>query len=259
MPFKTIYNLLPEAMREKVSWESNKVPPFPSIDNTVSGQVWATIPGGHKWLGYFQVYDREFGRYHGKSPRVLEIGVYRGASLQLWRRFFGDGATIVGIDIDESCTAFNAPEHDIHVEIGDQSDPVFLQSVVDKYGPFDIIIDDGSHVASHQIASFNGLFDKSLKEAGIYFVEVLECMYWGHTDAFRDASVTTVEFFKMLIDIQNSIFEDYTYNDFSVQIPGSRTQYEVIALAKSIASIKFGRGLLLVEKAPQIPPLTLHL
>ncbi len=84
-------------------------------------------------------------------------------------------------------------------------------------------------------------------------------MYWGHTDAFRDASVTTVEFFKMLIDIQNSIFEDYTYNDFSVQIPGSRTQYEVIALAKSIASIKFGRGLLLVEKAPQIPPLTLHL
>ncbi len=259
MPFKTIYNLLPEAMREKVSWESNKVPPFPSIDNTVSGQVWATIPGGHKWLGYFQVYDREFGRYHGKSPRVLEIGVYRGASLQLWRRFFGDGATIVGIDIDESCTAFNAPEHDIHVEIGDQSDPAFLQSVVDKYGPFDIIIDDGSHVASHQIASFNGLFDKGLKDTGIYFVEDLECMYWGHTDAFRDASVTTVEFFKMLIDIQNSIFEDYTYNDFSVQIPGSRTQYEVIALAKSIASIKFGRGLLLVEKAPQIPPLTLHL
>ena len=135
MPFKTIYNLLPEAMREKVSWESNKVPPFPSIDNTVSGQVWATIPGGHKWLGYFQVYDREFGRYHGKSPRVLEIGVYRGASLQLWRRFFGDGATIVGIDIDESCAAFNAPEHDIHMEIGDQSDPVFCNLLSTNTAP----------------------------------------------------------------------------------------------------------------------------
>lgn len=259
MPSKSIYNLLPEEMRKKVLWESSKVPPFPAIDNTVSGQVWSTIPGGHKWLGYFQVYDREFGRYHGKQPRVLEIGVYRGASLQLWRRFFGEGATIVGIDIDENCRDFNAPEHGIHVEIGDQSDAAFLQSVVDKYGPFDIIIDDGSHIASHQIASFNALFTNGLKDTGIYFVEDLECMYWGHTDAFRDAPVTTVEFFKMLIDIQNSIFEDYNYNDFAIHIPGTRNQYEVISLATSIASIKFARGLVLVEKSSQSPPLTLHL
>ncbi len=135
MPFKTIYNLLPEAMREKVSWRATKSRRFPASITPYQARFGQPFPGGHKWLGYFQTYDREFGRYHGKSPRVLEIGVYRGASLQLWRRFFGDGATIVGIDIDESCTAFNAPEHDIHVEIGDQSDPVFLQSVVDKYGP----------------------------------------------------------------------------------------------------------------------------
>ncbi|WP_284777632.1 class I SAM-dependent methyltransferase [Agrobacterium sp. lyk4-40-TYG-31] len=259
MATKSIYNLLNAEMRAKVAWESNKLPPFPAVDSTVSGQVWSTIPGGHKWLSYFQTYDREFGAYHGKSPRVLEIGVYRGASLQLWRRFFGDGAVIVGIDIDESCTAFNAPQHDIHVEIGDQSDAAFLQSVVDKYGPFDIIIDDGSHVASHQIASFNALFNNGLKETGIYFVEDLECMYWGHTDVYRDASVTAVEFFKMLIDIQNSIFEDYGYSDFAVHSADSRTQYDVIALAKSIASIKFGRGLVVVEKAPQMPPQVLHL
>jgi SAM-dependent methyltransferase len=246
-------------MRKRETWETSKVPPFPSINDTVSGELWSTIPGGHKWLGYFQVYDRELGRYHGKQPRVLEIGVYKGASLLLWRRFFGDGATIVGIDIDPACIAFNAPEHGIHVEIGDQGDPSFLQAVIEKHGPFDIIIDDGSHVASHQIASFNSLFLNGLKETGIYFVEDLECMYWGNTDGYRDASITSVEFFKMLIDIQNSIFEDYSYNDFAVHIPGTRTQYQVVALAKHIASIKFIRGLAIVEKSPQIPPLTLHL
>lgn len=259
MASRSIYNLLSADMRSKGTWENKKTPPFPALQNTVSGMIWSTIPGGHKWLGYFPVYDKEFARFRNLKPKILEIGVYRGGSLQLWKRFFGEGSIIVGLDIDPACSRFNAPENDIHVEIGDQSDAAFLQSVIDKYGPFDIIIDDGSHVASHQIASFNGLFSAGLKDDGIYLVEDLECMYWGHTDEFRDAGVTSVEFFKMLIDIQNSIFEDYTYRDFAIHMPDTGSTYTVIELAKSVASIKFCRGLVVIEKSQQVPPLTLHL
>jgi SAM-dependent methyltransferase len=259
MALKSIYNMLSPTMRERTPWQSKKTPPFAAIDQTLSGQIWVQIPGGHKWLGYFPIYDREFMRFRNKQPRVLEIGVYRGASLMLWSHFFGEGAYVVGIDINPACAAFDQLVPNTFVEIGDQSDPAFLQSVIDKHGPFDLIIDDGSHVASHQIASFNGLFEKGLKDDGIYFVEDLECMYWGHTDEFRDAPITSTDFFKMLVDVQNSIYEDYTYHDFAVHIPGTRSDYTAIDIAKSIAGIRFYRGVALVEKSPQVPPLTLHI
>jgi hypothetical protein len=259
MATRSIYNLLAPQMRTKTPWQGEKTPPFKQIDGTLSGRLWVQIPGGHKWLGYFPIYDKEFAQFRGKQPRVLEIGVYRGASLLLWSTFFGEGSYIVGIDINPACVAFNQPEHGRHVEIGDQSDPGFLKSVIEKHGPFDLIIDDGSHIASHQIASFNGLFDTGLKDNGIYFCEDLECMYWGHTDEFRDAPITSTDFFKMLVDVQNSIFEDYIYHDFAIHIPGFKNEYSVVNLAKSIASVRFYRGVALVEKAPQIPPLTLHI
>lgn len=83
----------------------------------------------------------------------------------------------MGIDIGPQCMAFNNSEQNIFVEIGDQSDATFLRLIVEKYGPFDVIIDDRSHIASHQIASFNAPFLAGLKEKGVYLVEDLECMY----------------------------------------------------------------------------------
>jgi 23S rRNA U2552 (ribose-2'-O)-methylase RlmE/FtsJ len=246
-------------MRRKTEWQTDKAPPFSALESTVSGMIWATIPGGHKWLSYFPVYDKEFSRFRNAKPRILEIGVYRGASLQLWKKFFGQGSYIVGVDIDPACAQFNAAERGIYIEIGDQSDENFLKGLIEKHGPFDIIIDDGSHVASHQIASFNGLFQTGLRNDGVYLVEDFECMYWGDTDDYRDASVTSIEFFKMLIDIQNSIFEDYTYNDFAVHAPNGRDTYQVVDLAKSIASIKFCRGIAVIEKSEQMTPMVLHI
>jgi hypothetical protein len=50
------------------------------------------------------------------------------------------------------------------VRIGSQADPEFLRRVVREFGPFDLIIDDGSHHSSHIIATFNHLFDAGLKD-----------------------------------------------------------------------------------------------
>ncbi|WP_273728085.1 class I SAM-dependent methyltransferase [Brucella gallinifaecis] len=253
-----ISHLLPE-MRETKEWISNKTEPFSPVEDTISGKIWKEIPGGHKWLDYFDVYDKEFSHFRHKRPTILEIGVYKGASLRLWKRFFGGRSTIVGVDIDPSCQAFHDPGSRVFVEIGSQDDSAFLQHVVSKYGPFDIIIDDGSHVSSHQIASFNALFLAGLKDGGIYFVEDLECIYWGHTDEFRDGPVTSVDFFKMLVDVQNRIFSNYSYNDFALHVGTALDKFDAPQIAQHIASVKFHRGIVIVEKKHQTPPRVLHI
>ena len=64
--------------------------------------LWATIPGGHKWLHYFPIYEELLAARRSAPIKVLELGVYRGASLELWHKYFHSGSTIVGIDIDET-------------------------------------------------------------------------------------------------------------------------------------------------------------
>jgi cephalosporin hydroxylase len=115
-----------------------------------------TGPIVHKWRHYLSIYHRHLEKYRSQPFRLLEIGVYKGGSLLMWRRYFGEAATIYGIDIDESCAAHDGKGG--HVRIGSQADPSFLLSVVRQMGGIDVVIDDGSHVAQHQRASFNTLF-----------------------------------------------------------------------------------------------------
>jgi len=125
-------------LRRKIAWESPK-------DTAMSGDLhalWATIPRGHKWLHYFPVYEELSVAIRSAPVKVLELGVYRGASLELWHEYFQSGSTIVGIDIDPTCQAFDRPEHGVHVRIGSQDDGKFLASLIEEFRVFDVIIDD---------------------------------------------------------------------------------------------------------------------
>lgn len=106
----------------------------------------------HKWKHYFPAYERHFGRYVNRPMTFIEIGCGFGGSLQMWKRYFGPHAQIIGIDINSDCKAF--AEDQIAVCIGDQSDPAFLNTVVDEFGPPDIVLDDGSHIMEHIVAPF---------------------------------------------------------------------------------------------------------
>ncbi len=129
----------------------------------------------HKWVHYFDVYEGYMQRYRNKPITMLEIGVSGGGSLEIWRQYLGPHATIFGIDIDPRCAQrVSSPNQ---VRIGSQDDPKFLASVIAEMGRPDIILDDGSHVARHQIASFNALFPH-LKPGGLYIVEDVHTAYW---------------------------------------------------------------------------------
>jgi hypothetical protein len=56
-------------------------------------------PGIWKWDHYFDVYHRHFSKFRGRKVTVLEIGIYSGGSLLMWRDYFDADCTIYGVDL----------------------------------------------------------------------------------------------------------------------------------------------------------------
>src|SRR6266851_1288908 len=106
-----------------------------------------------KWKHYFPIYERHFKRYAYLPVTVIEIGCGAGGSLQMWKRYFGPHARIVGVDVDPNCARF--AEDQIEIRIGAQQDTQFLDRLIAEFGPPDIVIDDGSHVMSDVVATFS--------------------------------------------------------------------------------------------------------
>src|SRR5690606_20965417 len=120
-------------------------------------------------------YDFWFKKYQNKPIVLLEIGVYQGGSLNMWRDYFGDEAQIFAIDINPLCKQFETDKTKIF--IGSQEDKEFLKYVKSQIPRFDILIDDGGHTMNQQIVSFEELYGH-IKEDGIYMCEDLHTSYW---------------------------------------------------------------------------------
>ncbi|WP_081709632.1 glycosyltransferase [Mesorhizobium erdmanii] len=155
----------------------------------------------YKWLHYFNVYERHFERFRNRRPVVVEVGVYKGGSLEMWRAYFGEGARIVGIDIDPACKAHEA--EGIEVFIGSQDDTELLDRVVGKYGPIDIVIDDGSHMMDHVVATFEHLY-QHVQPNGIYLVEDTHTSYWDDYGGGLRKPGSFMEFVKRKLDEINA-------------------------------------------------------
>lgn len=139
--------------------------------------IWASNSGAavHKWHHYIPLYDRYFSAWRGTAVRFLEIGVNRGGSLQMWRRYFGEAAVIFGIDINRNCAQYDGLAG--QVRIGSQADGAFLESVVDEMGGIDIVLDDGSHQMAHVRETLVRLFPM-LENGGLYMIEDLHTAYF---------------------------------------------------------------------------------
>jgi hypothetical protein len=131
----------------------------------------------HKWEQYFPAYDRHLARFRNTAVTVVEIGVGDGGSVQMWRRFFGPTARIIGIDNNPACKSFE--ERQIGIRIGSQTDTGFLDSVLAEAGPVQVIIDDGSHAMAHVQQTFAHLYPHpGFDPNGVYMVEDLHTAYW---------------------------------------------------------------------------------
>jgi 23S rRNA U2552 (ribose-2'-O)-methylase RlmE/FtsJ len=156
----------------------------------------------HKWVHYFDIYERHFCRFRGKSPVVVEIGVMGGGSLAMWREYFGPGSRIVGVDVNPECKQHESSG--IEVFVGSQDDSTVINAIFSKYPQIDIVLDDGSHQMNHMIASFELMYER-LQANGIYLVEDTHTCYWERFGGGLRREGTFMEYVKHKLDEINAV------------------------------------------------------
>jgi hypothetical protein len=72
-----------------------------------------------KYKNYFPIYENIFKEYKNKKIIFVEIGVFSGGSLFMWREFFGKEARIIGVDLNEDALRFK--NYGFEIFIGNQS------------------------------------------------------------------------------------------------------------------------------------------
>lgn len=155
----------------------------------------------HKWLHYFDIYERHFRQFVGHEITIVEFGVSHGGSLDMWRNYFGAKARIVGVDINPECKKLANQNTEIY--IGDQANSVFLRKLIKKIGLVDIVIDDGGHTVRQQINTFRAMYPIT-KTPGIYLVEDLHTNYWNEYGGGLRKQGTFIELAKDLTDQLNA-------------------------------------------------------
>ncbi|SFX59955.1 Methyltransferase domain-containing protein [Thermoactinomyces sp. DSM 45891] len=176
-----------------------------------------------KWVHYFDIYENHFGRFVNQKVNVLEIGVFHGGSLQMWKDYFGPQATIYGLDINPQCKCIE--EDQIKIIIGDQGDRDFWRRTIPELPQFDIIIDDGGHYVHQQKITFEEMFPV-LAENGVYLVEDLHTSYWSEAGGGLRNSNSFIEYSKNIVDSLNGWHQKPSNVDYLTTSIGSITYYD---------------------------------
>ncbi|MFI5882995.1 class I SAM-dependent methyltransferase [Streptomyces sp. NPDC051554] len=160
-----------------------------------------------KWGGHWYTphYDRYFAPLRDQAVNLLEIGIggyddpdQGGASLRMWKHYFPRG-TVHGLDVHEKR---GIAEPRLEPLLGDQSDASYLAALALEKGPFDIVIDDGSHLNDHVLTSFRALFPH-VRPGGLYVIEDTQTAYWpgwGGNERDLNDPATSMGFVKALVD-----------------------------------------------------------
>lgn len=213
-----------------IEWHSQVYGEYREVGGMSDLRELAVKYGTDKAIGheYCPAYEQHLAGLRLSVAKVLEIGVLDGASLFMWQDYFPN-ADIYGIDI--------APKPEvvgprITTLLGSQADAKFLRRIATQCGPFDLIVDDGSHVPAHVICSLKALFP-FVSPGGLYVVEDTQTSYWPEWS--MGSPQPHMEFLKDLCDGVN-------WSEFA---GGPRTR-----LDEDVQSIEFQHNLCFLRKMP---------
>ena len=197
----------------------------------------------HKWVSYFDVYDKHLSSYRDREISFLEIGMQNGGSTHMWQNYLGPKAKIIGVDIDERCR--DLEKEGFEVWIGNQEDMSFWDEFKTKHATLDVVLDDGGHTMQQQINTFIALFP-ILKEGGLYICEDTHSSYFpGHGGGIKKHG-TFHEYVKDLMDEMHAWYFQ--------PISGLASNY----FAQNLYAIHIYDSLIVMEKKRRAPPLSLH-
>lgn len=178
-----------------------------------------------KYVSYFPIYEQYFNRFKNTDLTFIEVGVQGGGSLQMWRKYFGNQAKIIGIDINDLKT-FNPTKENVILLLGDQSDKNFWDSVLPGIGKIDVFLDDGSHQMNDQITTMKIIWPH-LSVGGVYIVEDTHTSYYKEWcgNGLQEPH-TFIEFSKKLSDLVNT---DHWQGTISEEMIGLKNQFNNLA------------------------------
>ena len=189
---------------------------------------------------YTKVYDSFMRGNSDEKINLLEIGIggYKqsqlgGGSLLMWSEYFSNGM-IYGLDIEEKKIELR---ENIKIFQGSQIEIKDLKKVTNEAKNFDYIIDDGSHLNSHQIKTFELLFP-FLNDGGYYFIEDTQTSYYlkyGGDGFYLNNKKTAINYFKKIVDKIN--FQE-------IENPFFKPDY----YCKNITEIHFFHNLIAIKK-----------
>jgi hypothetical protein len=189
---------------------------------------------------YFPVYDRLFSPWIGRSFTFVEVGVFNGGSLFMWRDYFGPQARIIGIDFNPNARRLEADGFEIL--IGNQADPAFWRQVAADIGGIDVLLDDGGHTFEQQIVTVDSILP-TINDGGLIVVEDTHTSY--QADFGGPSPRSFVSWAKTVADGINHRFSDLD------GLPREDTIFSV-AFYESIVVFEINR---LLARAPSTPTL----
>jgi hypothetical protein len=138
------------------------------------------------------------------------------------------------VDINPKCAALT--ERQIEVVIGDQDDREFLRDLAAKVGPVDVLIEDGGHTMTQQIATFEE-FWPHIADGGVFLMEDLHTDYWARYGGGLRREGTFIEYAKNLIDQQHAWHarddESFVVDDYTRTIRGMHVYDSIIVFDKA--------------------------
>ena len=144
-----------------------------------------------------KLYDTLFASFRDQPICLLEIGINRGGSIPVWEQYFPN-AKLLMVDINPISLLRTTDR--TKIELVDQSDAEALKNYADNNGPFNIIIDDGSHLTGDQIITFETLWPYILP-GGVFVIEDTLTSYSGiYKFNYINSNITCVDYFKLRID-----------------------------------------------------------
>jgi hypothetical protein len=114
---------------------------------------------------YLPVYKSVLEPLRDTPLRMLEVGVMTGASLRAWDEYFTHpDKDIHGADIHPEWLTYEVKNY----HVVDATQRSALSVLGDK--PWDVIIDDASHLPMHQLQTLE-IFGPLIKSGGYYIIE----------------------------------------------------------------------------------------
>jgi cephalosporin hydroxylase len=155
-----------------------------------------------KYGSYLPVYEQYFEKYRDRHINFVEVGIQGGGSLEMWKKYFGDKAKIIGIDVDP--TVYERQTPGTEIAIGNQEDVNFWNMILPKIGPIHAFIDDGGHQMKQQINTLLAVWPK-IVNGGVYICEDTHTSYWLDWGNGVGKEWTMMEFAKKILDMVNFV------------------------------------------------------